>query len=61
MAEEKGTLTPEELAELFRKVDDVCQQAQKLRSELLTRMNASRERDQSNHAGQPQRRRPDKT
>ena len=56
MAEEKGTLTPEELAELFRKVDEVCQQAQKLRSELLTRMSAARERDQSNHAGQPRRR-----
>jgi hypothetical protein len=54
MADEKVTLTAQELSELFRKVDEVCQQAQKLRSELLDRMNASRERDQANHTGQPQ-------
>jgi hypothetical protein len=57
MADEKVTLTPQELSELFRKVDEVCQQAQKLRSELLTRMNASRDRDQANHTGQPAQRR----
>ena len=59
MVDEKVTLTSDELSELFRKVDEVCQQAQKLWSELLTRMTASRNRDQSNHTGQPApRRRP---
>jgi len=53
MPDDKATLSVEELSELFRKVDEVCQQAQKLRSELLARMNAYRERDQSHHAGHP--------
>jgi hypothetical protein len=53
MADEKVTLTAEELSQLFRKVDEVCQQAQKLRSELLARMNASRRRDRSTYSGQP--------
>ncbi len=57
MADEKVTLTAQELSELFRKVDEVCQQAQKLRSELLARMDASRNRDRANHAGQPHGRR----
>lgn len=49
MADEKVTLTAEELSELIRKVDEVCEQAQKLRSELLARMSASRARDQSHY------------
>ena len=57
MADEKVMLSADELAELFRQVDEVCQQAQKLRSELQSRMNASRDRDQSNYSGQPPQRR----
>ena len=57
MADDKVSLSVAELSELFRKVDEVCQQAQKLRSELVTRMNASRNRDQSNYDGQPVQRR----
>lgn len=57
MADEKVTLAAQELSELFRKVDEVCQQAQKLRSELLARMSASRQSDQSDHTGQPAQRR----
>jgi hypothetical protein len=52
MADEKVTLTAEELSELIRKVDEVCEQAQKLRSELLARMSASRARDRSHYEDQ---------
>jgi hypothetical protein len=50
---EHGTLSPEELAELFRRLDMLIDEARTLQRQITERILSSRRRDQPDRSGQP--------
>ena len=50
---EHQTLSPEELAELFRRLDSLIDEARTLQRQISERLLSSRRRDQPDRSGQP--------